>query len=345
MVADVIGRGGDNWLITGGAGFIGVNLVSGLLARGTAFQIRVIDDLSAGRVGDLQRFGSVRISESAAAQPMGREPGLEFIKACVTDRDAAFRVTKGASVVVHLAANTSVQDSIRDPLGDARANIIGTLNYLEAARAGGARSFVFASSGATTGSTPPPIHEEVVCKPSSPYGVSKLAGECYSMAWHGLYGMTTAALRFSNVYGRYSGTKGAVIALFLRRALAGQPWIINGDGRQTRDFIFADDLVEAILRSAQIENGGEIFQISTGCETSIADLARILSGILKRDAGLVPIIEYGPPLKGEIRRNYADNSKAASILDWRPQYSLEDGIRLTVRWFLEEHGSAQTAPR
>lgn len=328
-------RGADHWLITGGAGFIGVNLISALVARGIASHIRVVDNLGAGRIEDLERFGTVRRSECRNAQPMGEVRGVEFIEACVTDRDAALRLTEGAGTIVHLAANTSVQESIDDPLGDAKTNILGTLNYLEAARAAGVRSFVFASSGATTGSTPPPIHEEVVCRPSSPYGVSKLAGECYCHAYSGLFGITGTALRFSNVYGKYSGTKGSVIALFLRRALAGEPWIINGDGSQTRDFIFVDDLVEAVLKAAERTGTGQIFQISTGRETSIADLAVIMSGILKHEAGLQPMIEYGPPLKGEVRRNYADNSKAASILGWQPRYRLEEGIEITTRWFFE----------
>jgi UDP-glucose 4-epimerase len=337
LIADGAGQAADNWLITGGAGFIGVNLVSVLRSRGIAVHIRIVDDLSAGRIEELERCGTVRRSGCGSVRPMGEEPGLEFIEACATDADTALRVSEGAHVVVHLAANTSVQESISNPLADARVNVLGTLNYLEAARAGGARSFVFASSGATTGSTPPPIHEEVVCKPSSPYGVSKLAGESYCRAWHGLHGMTTAALRFSNVYGRYSGRKGSVVALFLRRALAGQPWILNGDGQQTRDFIFADDLVEAILKSAALENAGEVFQISTGRETSIADLAKMMSEILEREAGLRPVVEHGPPLKGEIPRNYADNSKARSILGWQPRVRLEEGVRETANWFLMEH--------
>lgn len=326
-----------NWLVTGGAGFIGSNLLSALVSRGLARQVRIVDDLSSGTsLRDVERFAPARMLDCAAAAPMGRHPGVELAVSDVTDAETALRLTEGADVVVHLAASTNVQNSIRNPVADATANVFGILSYLEAARASGVKSFVFASSGAPTGRTPPPIHEEVPCKPMSPYGASKMAGEGYCFAYNAAYGLNTAALRFSNVYGRYSGRKGSVVAHFLRRAQAGESWVLNGDGRQTRDFIFVEDLVEAIILCAELERGGELFQISTARETSIAGLAAMMSEILRAEFGIEPRIETGPALTGDMPRNFADNAKAKRVLNWAPRWALEDGIRETAAWFMSQ---------
>jgi UDP-glucose 4-epimerase len=172
----------------------------------------------------------------------------------------------------------------------------------------------------------------------SPYGASKLAGEGYCFAYNAAYGLNTVALRFSNVYGKYSGRKGSVVAQFLRRAIAGESWILNGGGTQTRDFICVDDLVEAIIRATALEKGGELFQIATARETPIAELASIMSAILREDHGIDVRTEQGPPLQGDMPRNFADNSKARRMLGWSPRIALEDGVRETAAWFIAEQG-------
>jgi len=327
-----------NWLITGGAGFIGANLLSALLQRGTVRQIRIVDDLSTGSIATVKHLTPLRVLDSGSAEPMGKDAGVELVQVSVTDGDAAKRLTEGADVVVHLAANTGVQPSIRNPIADATTNVFGILNYLEAAREAGVKSFIFSSSGAPTGRAQPPIHEEIPCKPMSPYGASKLAGEGYCFAYDAAYGLNTVALRFSNVYGKYSGRKGSVVAHFLRRAVAGESWILNGGGTQTRDFICVDDLVDAIMLAAKLGKGGELFQIATARETSIAELASIMSAVLREEHGIEIKLEQGPALQGDMPRNFADNSKARAMLGWSPRVSLESGIRTTAEWFLADQG-------
>lgn len=328
----------ENWLITGGAGFIGANLLCALLQKGTARQIRIVDDLSTGSVATVRHLTPLRLLDCGSAKPMGGDAGVELVQVSVTDGDAAKRLVRGADVVIHLAANTGVQPSIRNPIADATINIFGILNYLEAAREAGVKSFIFSSSGAPTGRAQPPIHEEIPCKPMSPYGASKLSGEGYCFAYNAAYGINTIALRFSNVYGKYSGRKGSVVAHFLRRAVAGESWILNGGGAQTRDFICVDDLVEAIVLAAELKQGGELFQIATARETSIAELASIMSAVLREDHGIEIRIEQGPGLRGDMPRNFADNSKARAMLGWSPRFSLESGIRTTADWFLADQG-------
>ena len=232
------------WLVTGGCGFIGRNLISCLLARPDTL-VRVVDDLSVGRREELaaiHAFGEHPTGDFAWRSD--RRLGLVIGDIC--DEALARRVADGADVVVHLAANTGVAPSVADPRRDCLNNVVGTLNYLEACRHGGIRRFVFASSGAPIGDCEPPLHEELPAHPVSPYGASKLAGEAYCSAFKHSYGVDTVALRFGNCYGPLSTHKSSIVAKFIREALAGAPWEIFGGGEQTRDFIFVGDVVDAI---------------------------------------------------------------------------------------------------
>lgn len=316
------------WLITGGCGFIGVNLIRVLGERGLAAGIRILDDLSAGRVATVENFVPVERLDAPSPMTDGR---VELVQASMTGD--VERWVEGADVIVHLAANTGVQPSIRSPRMDMETNVIGTFNMLEAARRAGTASFVFASSGAPTGKVTPPIHEDVPCRPLSPYGASKLAGEGYCSAYFWSYGLRTVSLRFSNVYGPWSTHKGSVVALLIRQAFAGEPWILNGDGSQTRDFIFIDDLVDAIIAAAGFDGGGEIFQVATGRETSVRRLADLLARQFEEEFAIVPQIRFGPPLQGDMAQNFASIAKARQLLGWAPKWAIEDGIAATVRWF------------
>lgn len=324
-----------NWLITGGCGFIGVSLTRRLLADAADLSIRVVDNLSGGSQRDLERVASVRTLDSDI--PPMSVPGVELMAADIRDASTAMQAAAGADVIVHLAANTGVQPSLRDPVMDMECNVVGLVNYLEAARHNGVGSFVFASSSAPIGRAEPPVTEKTVCRPISPYGASKLAGEAYCSAYHGSYGLKTVALRFSNVYGPLSVRKGSVVALFIRQALAGEPWIINGDGTQTRDFIHIDDIVSALVAAAHSPHGGEIYQISTQVETSVANMAAMLSGILRREGGIETMTTFGPPLQADVMRSWADITKARQVLGWRPGRELREGLEETVRWFLEKY--------
>jgi UDP-glucose 4-epimerase len=325
------------WLITGGCGFIGTNFVKNLVEEGGHF-IRVVDNLSVGTREDLSRvcqFTEPTLNDLASgSSPPASE--VELVVGDILDADLALCATMGTDVIVHLAASTGVNQSVKDPRGDCMNNVIGTLNYLEAAKHNNVRRFVFASSGAPVGECEQPIHEEIVPHPVSPYGASKLAGEAYCSAYFRTYGIDTIALRFGNVYGSHSSHKNSVVAKFIRLAINGAILEIYGDGRQTRDFIHVDDLIHAIRLAATADDiGGEIFQIATNSETSVAELVQKLIPILS-DAGINEIrVVHSEPRQGDMRRNYSDASKASNILGWTAQINLSEGLKATVEWFLE----------
>jgi len=328
------------WLVTGGCGFIGRNLLR-LLLRQPNDTIRVVDDLSVGKLDDLAGVaefaeldpGSL---EARTSRPEGRAR-IELVVGDVRDADMARRAIVGIDTVVHLAANTGVGPSLANPRLDCTANVIGTLNCLEACRHAGAKRFVFASSGAAIGECEPPIHENLPARPVSPYGASKLAGEAYCSAYKHCFGLDTVVLRFGNCYGPLSTHKSSIVAKFIREAMQGQAWEIYGDGRQTRDFIFVEDIVEAIVRAAiAVDAGGEVFQIATNTETTVLELAEKLSQILRRDGLEFPAIRHRQSRAGDVKRNYSDTSKARRELDWSARTNLEQGLERTVDWFLSQ---------
>jgi UDP-glucose 4-epimerase len=214
-------------------------------------------------------------------------------------------------------------------------NVIGTFNMLEAARMCNVRRFVFASSGAPIGECEPPIHEEMAPHPVSPYGASKLAGEAYCSAYYRTFGLQTVTLRFGNVYGPGSGHKSSVVAKFIKQAKEGNPLEIYGDGSQTRDFIFIEDLVNAVWLAATKENtGGEVFQIATSHETTVNEIASNLLLILAK-AGYDNLeIIHGSERTGDVKRNFSDTSKALKLLNWQNKIELHAGLKKTVNWFV-----------
>jgi len=310
-----------NFLVTGGCGFIGRNLIARLTSAHD-HRVRVVDNFSVGRPDDLMSI----LGEGAKR--------VEVVEADIADSELARQAAVGVDVIVHLAANTGVAPSVANPRADCLTNVIGTLNYLEASREAGVRRFVFASSGAPVGDCVPPIHEELPAHPVSPYGASKLAGEAYCSAYKRSFGIDTVALRFGNCYGLYSSHKSSVVAKFVREALEGKSWEIHGDGSQTRDFIHADDVVEAIIRAATVPGvGGEVFQIATSRETTVRELADKLDGILRRFGVAARELQHGDPRVGDVRRNYSDTSKARDRLDWTAKVSLDEGLQRVVEWF------------
>jgi UDP-glucose 4-epimerase len=325
------------WLITGGCGFIGRTLIR-RIARDAGASFRIVDDLSTGTREELRA-----VLDFIELDPGGRMVAwndwtrfrAEFIAVDVRDAGAAERLAAGADVIVHLAANTGVTPSIQYPMRDCTTNVIGTLNYLEACRLNSVPRFVFASSNAPIGDCEPPIHEDLAAHPVSPYGASKLAGEAYCSAYARSFGIETVALRFANCYGPLSSHKSSIVAKFIREALAGTGWEIYGDGEQTRDFIFVEDLAEAIVLAATVKAvGGEVFQIATNVETTVRELAARLAASLKAHSINPPEIRQSSPRIGDMKRNYADTTKVRTQLGWTPKVSLDDGLDRTVKWFL-----------
>ncbi len=239
--------------------------------------------------------------------------------------------TRDCTHVVHLAAQAGVPASVEDPLTDCELNVRGTLHALIAARDAGVQGFVLASSSAPLGEIIPPAHEGLVPRPTSPYGASKLAGEAYCSAFAGSYALPTVALRFSNVYGPYSYHKGSVVAAFCKRALAGEPLIVYGDGSQTRDFVFVEDLARGIAQAVVVGGTGTVAHLGSGTETTVLEVAREIS---HRLGGEVPV-EYRPIRASDVTRSVSDISLARKLFGFEPRVSLAEGLDRTVAWFRE----------
>ena len=321
----------DKILVTGGCGFIGRAVIHHIQANYPNTGIRVLDNLgqnasSAHPANSLPKYVPTHLNPPT---------GTELVVADVRDPAAVSKAASGCKTIIHFAANTGVGPSVEDPRADMETNVGGTLNVLEAARAQGVSRVVFASSGAPAGDVDPPIHEDLAPRPISPYGASKLAGEGYCSAYARTFGIDTVALRFSNVYGPGSANKTSVVAQFLRAALEGRPCRIFGDGQQTRDFLFIDDLVRAVSLSLSAPVGGEIFQIASGVETSVQSLVHALQAELL-EYGIDMEVTFEGARVGDARRNYSDISKARTLLDWKPDTSLVMGLRRTVAWFVTE---------
>ncbi len=324
-----------NWLITGGCGFIGKNLVAELLQRDPNYSIRILDNLSVGSREDLASVCTfTEVNADAAAW---NNNAVQLVVGDIMDDALANVVTKGTDAVVHLAANTGVGPSVENPRMDCTTNVIGTFNYLDACRINGVKRFVFASSGAPIGECTPPIHEELAAHPVSPYGASKLAGEGYCSAYARTFGIETVALRFGNVYGLGSTHKSSVVAKFIRRAMNGETLEIYGDGTQTRDFIFTGDLLDAIYKAGTTPNiGGEVFQIATNKETTVNELVDIMVPIMeKHGIENIKVIKTDPRL-GDVMRNFSDTTKAKNVLGWTSSTTLEDGVEKTVLSFVKK---------
>ena len=314
-------------LVSGGAGFIGSHVADRLLEEG--YDVEILDDLSSGRQENLPR-------------------GAKFHNLDIGSDDAARVVREGRfDVLCHLAAQIDVRKSVLDPAADARINIQGSLNLLEAARAGGHGTRVVFSStgGAIYGDfVPIPSIEEMPKDPESPYGIAKLSVELYLAYYSRVFGLDTVALRYSNVYGPRQDPHGeaGVVAIFCSRMLKGEPITVFGDGRQTRDYVFALDVARANVAAAtaSLPKARQLdvraFNIGTSRETSVLELAETL----QRAAGTSVPVHHAPARAGELPRSAVTIDKAAQILGWRPEVDLEDGLRLTYDYFASRSRAA-----
>ena len=325
-----------NWLITGGCGFIGISLIARLLLdTDVKHNIRILDNLSIGTRDDLSSVASFLEVENIDNLSVSLD-GIELVVGDILDENLAYKVTKNIDVIVHLAANTGVGPSVEDPRLDCYTNVIGVFNYLDAARINKVPRFIFASSGAPAGEVDPPIHEELPPHPVSPYGASKLAGEGYCSAYNKSFGIDTVILRFGNVYGPRSLHKSSVVAKFIRQALDGETLEVYGDGTQTRDFIYIDDLIDALISSSNVDNiGGEAFQIASGMETTIGEMTDNLIHVMKQHGVKDIKVINGETRIGDVKRNYSDTTKAKQRLNWQPKVNQEEGLLKTVEYFIK----------
>ena len=301
-------------VVTGGAGFIGSNIVDALLARGD--EVVVLDDLSTGYADNVPA-------------------GVELVKGDVAD-DASVRLAmKGAELVFHEAAHRAVSRSVEAPLATDRANTHGTLTVLKAALDAGARRFVHASSSSVYGGAAQlPTPESAPLLPRSPYAVTKLAAEHYCRVFSELFGLETVALRYFNVFGprqRPDSSYAAVIPLFVHALRNGERPVLHGDGLQSRDFTYIDDVVRANLLAAEAPAeavAGNAYNIAGGRPHSLLDLLEILGQIL----GTTPNPKHVDPRPGDIKHSYAQVDAAANDLGWRAEVGFDDGLRRTIEW-------------
>lgn len=309
-----------NCIVTGACGFIGINLCERLLKDGHT--VIGVDNFLVGKPFELskvcKRFDKFKLFYSDFS---------------VAGFDSFY---EDMDVIYHLGGMSGVRESISNPDVWFKNNVLGTFNVLESARKFNIKNVIIASSSACIGDVNPPIHEEIHMKPISPYGASKGCKELYASAYYHSYGMNTVALRFSNVYGPHSTIKTSLVAKFLRKIINGEELNIYGSGNQTRDFIYVDDLVNAIILASKKNIGGEIFQISTGIETSVNEMTSVICKEMKKHGFKIPKINYTDPAVGDILTNYADNTKAKNMLEWIPVVDIEQGIEETIKWFISE---------
>ncbi len=302
---------GKRLVVTGGAGFVGSHLVERLAGRN---DVVVLDDLSVGRLQNLA----------------GLRDRVEVVKGSVLEPRAIRRAFKGADAVFHLAALTSVPESVEQPLAYAEANVMGTLNVLTSAREAGVGRVVFASTCAVYGRTSGPLHEDLPPDPISPYAVTKLACEYFCRSRVGGGGVEAVALRLFNVYGprqTADSPYASVVAKFCEAAARGTPATLFGDGTQTRDFVFAADVAEAFERAAEAKRAsGQVINVGSGTETSIADLLRTLGEIGGKPLEVV----RKPPRAGDVLRSVADAALARKVLGFQAKVSLREGLEQTL---------------
>lgn len=299
-------------LVTGGAGFIASHVVDLLIGKG--LHVSVVDNLSSGKRENLN---------NAAA----------FYESDIRDSEMIKIVGDvNPDVIIHHAAQISVRVSVNDPGYDASINILGSLNLLEASVKSGVKKFIFASTGGAIYGEQDyfPADELHPVRPISPYGIAKLSVEKYLFYYKEVYGLDYVALRYSNVYGPRQDPHGeaGVVAIFSQKMLANEQAVINGDGKQTRDFVYVKDIAEANLSALKGNVSGEI-NIATGLETTVNELFRITNNIVGREIEEV----HGPSMKGEQLRSVLNWSLAKKTLNWEPRINLEDGLRETVDYF------------
>jgi nucleoside-diphosphate-sugar epimerase len=303
------------YLVTGGAGFIGSHLATALVERGE--RVRVVDNLSTGKRANLAHVAD----------------RLEFLEGDLADLDVARRAVAGCDVVLHQAAIPSVPRSVEDPVTSNRANIDATLNVLVASRDAGARRVVYAASSSAYGDTPTlPKREDMPTRPLSPYALQKLVGEQYMQMFTRLYGLETVCIRYFNVFGPrqdpsspYSG----VISVFTNALIEERSPTVYGDGEQTRDFTYVDNVVDGVLRACSAPAAsGEVINVATGGRVSLNALFRAIRDL----TGARVEATYAPPRAGDVRDSQADIGKARRLLGYEPSVTFEEGLRRTLAW-------------
>ena len=313
-------------LVTGGAGFIGSNLVEHLLNDSEVKAVRVLDNLATGSVKNMAGFES--------------NPKFEFIQGDIRDYDTCLLATENIDLISHQAALGSVPRSINDPLTTNGVNITGTLNIFTAAKEKGVKRVVYAASSSTYGDHPGlPKVEDKIGNPLSPYAVTKYVNELYAKVYADVYGLELIGLRYFNVFGPNQNPQGAyaaVIPLFVNAVLNNEPPVINGDGETSRDFTYVANAVQANEKALFTKNAAainQVYNIAYGERTTLNQVFEMIKEVAGSD--LAP--KYGPERRGDVRHSLADISKAKSLLGYDPSFSVKDGLKLAFEWYRKHH--------
>ena len=313
-------------LITGGAGFIGSNLVEHFLQKPGVELVRVLDNLATGSLKNISEFES--------------DPKFEFIQGDIRDYNTCLNACSGIDLVSHQAALGSVPRSINDPLTTNEVNITGTLNMFTAAKEQGIKRLVYAASSSTYGDHPGlPKMEDKIGNPLSPYAVTKYVNELYARVYANVYGLQLIGLRYFNVFGpkqNPAGPYAAVVPLFIKAVLDNEPPVINGDGEHSRDFTYVANAVHANDCALFAENAkatNQVYNVAVGEQTSLNQLFEMIKEIAGSD--LAP--KYGPERKGDVKHSLADISKAKELLNYHPSVTIKQGLKTTFEWYRQQH--------
>lgn len=332
----------ETYLVTGGAGFIGSNIVDKLLSQN--HNVRILDNFSSGKKANIERVirnhslvperDYLFVSSSELRIRPDKHPRLFVIDGDLREQDTCWRAVSGVTYVVHQGAVPSVPRSITDPVTTNDVNIRGTLNMLIASRDEGVKRLVLASSSSVYGDTPTlPKVETMPTSPLSPYALSKLTAECYAVLFNKLYGLSTVSLRYFNVFGPGQdplSQYAAVIPRFITALLNGNPPTIYGDGEQSRDFTYVEDCVSANILACNAEGAsGRVLNIACGFRTTLNDLFKKICNIT--GGSIEPVYESSRP--GDVKHSLADISQAKDVLKYSPAYSMDEGLKKTVEWF------------
>jgi len=323
-------------LITGGLGFIGSNLLELLISKPKIKQIIIVDNQSKCSLEYIDTICKYKYFSKSNDYTVSRSK-VVVVNADISNYQFSLRITKNIDYTIHLAAESGIEASINNPRQSFNINVNGTMNYLEASRINKVKGFIFSSSGAVFGTSKPPMKEFFNRTPISPYGSSKLSIESFCETYSTVFNINTTILRFSNVYGKYSAHKSSVVTSFVRNILDEKPLKINGDGKHTRDYIYATDLCKAIYNAISKCKGSNVFHISTGQETSINKLIAKISLIFNKINYKIPVSINKNNRPGDMRFNSLSTSYTKKHLKWQNKTNLNSGLNKTISWYLKNY--------
>ncbi len=323
-------------LITGGLGFIGTNLINYLIKRDRIKQIIIVDNQSKSSTKYLDSICSYKYFNSMKCYKINKS-WINVVNANTKNTSFANKITKNIDCVIHLAAESGVDLSIKNPRKSFDINVNGTFNYLDACRINNVKNFIFASSGSVFGDAMPPMSEMTLKNPISTYGSSKLSIETFCETYSKIFKINTTILRFSNAYGPYSLHKKSIVANFSKNIIDGKPISINGDGKTTRDYIHVTDIVKAIYNSLNQKSSYQNFNISTGKQISINTLLKYITNIFSKFEYKKIIVKHQKERKGDMRFNSMNPEKYLKYYKEKKFINLNDGLRNTIEWFIQNY--------